>query len=44
LRRFFATESGARIFGLPRRLWNDKHGEDDVIASCRQSLADLRLD
>lgn len=37
--------------GVPRedlwiasKLWNDKHGEDDVIASCRQSLADLRLD
>jgi diketogulonate reductase-like aldo/keto reductase len=26
------------------KLWNDKHGENDVIASCRQSLADLRLD
>jgi alcohol dehydrogenase (NADP+) len=26
------------------KLWNDKHGEDDVIASCRQSLRDLRLD
>ena len=26
------------------KLWNDKHGEEDVIASCRQSLADLRLD
>ena len=25
------------------KLWNDKHGEDDVIASCKQSLADLRL-
>ena len=25
------------------KLWNDKHGENDVIASCRQSLADLRL-
>jgi alcohol dehydrogenase (NADP+) len=25
------------------KLWNDKHDEDDVIASCRQSLADLRL-
>jgi diketogulonate reductase-like aldo/keto reductase len=36
--------------GIPReqlwvtsKLWNDKHGEDDVIASCRKSLADLRL-
>jgi diketogulonate reductase-like aldo/keto reductase len=26
------------------KLWNDRHGEDDVMASCRQSLADLRLD
>lgn len=26
------------------KVWNDKHGEEDVIASCRQSLADLRLD
>ena len=26
------------------KLWNDKHGEDDVIASCRKSLSDLRLD
>jgi alcohol dehydrogenase (NADP+) len=25
------------------KLWNDKHAEDDVIPSCRQSLADLRL-
>jgi len=25
------------------KLWNDKHGEGDVIASCRQSLKDLRL-
>ncbi len=26
------------------KLWNDKHGEDDVIASCRKSLADLCLE
>ncbi len=26
------------------KLWNDKHGEPEVIASCEQSLADLRLD
>ena len=26
------------------KLWNDKHGEGDVIASCRKSLADLQLD
>jgi diketogulonate reductase-like aldo/keto reductase len=28
---------------ITSKLWNDKHGEDDVIASCRKSLADLRL-
>jgi diketogulonate reductase-like aldo/keto reductase len=26
------------------KLWNDKHGEDDVMESCRRSLADLQLD
>lgn len=37
--------------GVPReelwvtsKLWNDKHSEEDVIASCRQSLKDLRLE
>jgi diketogulonate reductase-like aldo/keto reductase len=29
---------------ITSKLWNDKHGESDVIASCRKSLADLRLD
>ncbi|HEY1160791.1 MAG TPA: aldo/keto reductase [Terracidiphilus sp.] len=29
---------------ITSKLWNDKHSRDDVIASCRQSLADLRLD
>ena len=29
---------------ITSKLWNDKHGENDVIASCKQSLADLRLD
>lgn len=29
---------------ITSKLWNDKHDEDDVIASCRQSLADLRLE
>ena len=28
---------------ITSKLWNDKHAEDDVIASCRKSLADLRL-
>lgn len=29
---------------ITSKLWNDKHGESDVIASCRQTLADLRLE
>jgi diketogulonate reductase-like aldo/keto reductase len=29
---------------ITSKLWNDKHGEADVVPSCRQSLADLRLD
>jgi alcohol dehydrogenase (NADP+) len=37
--------------GFPRedlwvtsKLWNDKHGENDVILSCEKSLADLQVD
>lgn len=29
---------------IASKLWNDKHGEGDVIASCEKSLADLRLE
>ncbi len=29
---------------ITSKLWNDKHAEHDVIASCRKSLADLHLD
>ena len=29
---------------ITSKVWNDKHGEGDVIASCRQSLDDLRLE
>jgi alcohol dehydrogenase (NADP+) len=29
---------------ITSKLWNDKHGESDVIPSCRKSLADLQLD
>jgi diketogulonate reductase-like aldo/keto reductase len=29
---------------ITSKLWNDKHGEDDVVPACRQSLADLGLD
>ena len=29
---------------ITSKLWNDKHHRDDVIASCRQSLSDLKVD
>jgi diketogulonate reductase-like aldo/keto reductase len=29
---------------ITSKLWNDKHGENDVIAAARKSLADLRLE
>lgn len=29
---------------ITSKLWNDKHRENDVIPSCRKSLADLQLD
>jgi diketogulonate reductase-like aldo/keto reductase len=42
---------GQVLQGLPRdqlwvtsKLWNDKHSPRDVVAACRQSLADLRTD
>jgi alcohol dehydrogenase (NADP+) len=41
-----AMESGIRRDELwvTSKLWNDRHGEGDVIPSCRKSLADLRLE
>lgn len=29
---------------ITSKLWNDKHDEKDVVASCEKSLADLRLE
>lgn len=29
---------------ITSKLWNDKHAEEDVIPSCRKTLADLQLD
>ena len=29
---------------ITSKLWNDKHSEDDVIPSCKSSLADLQLE
>jgi diketogulonate reductase-like aldo/keto reductase len=42
---------GQVLEGFPReqlwitsKLWNDKHSKEDVVPSCEQSLADLRMD
>jgi diketogulonate reductase-like aldo/keto reductase len=39
-------DSGVRRSDLwiTSKLWNDKHGDGDVAASCEQSLRDLQLD
>lgn len=29
---------------ITSKLWNDKHGEDDVVAACERSLRDLQID
>lgn len=34
---------GREQLWITSKLWNDKHGERDVIPSCKRSLADLRL-
>jgi alcohol dehydrogenase (NADP+) len=34
---------GREELWITSKLWNDKHGEDDVIASCDRSLGDLKL-
>lgn len=31
-------------FWITSKLWNDKHGEKDVIPACQQSIADLQVD
>ena len=40
----FRNGLGREKVWITSKLWNDKHGEDDVIASCEKSLADLRLE
>jgi alcohol dehydrogenase (NADP+) len=39
----FASGLDRSEIWVTSKLWNDKHGESDVIASCEKSLADLRL-
>jgi diketogulonate reductase-like aldo/keto reductase len=40
----FQSELRREEVWITSKLWNDKHGEDDVIASCEKSLADLQTD
>lgn len=35
---------GREELWIASKLWNDKHGEEEVIPSCQKSLADLKLD
>jgi alcohol dehydrogenase (NADP+) len=44
LRRIFAAGVPREDIWVTSKLWNDKHAEQDVMPSCRQSLADLQLD
>lgn len=38
----FASGLRREELWITSKLWNDKHGEDDVIPSCRKSIADLK--
>lgn len=44
LRKTLRSGLERRDLWITSKLWNDKHGEQDVIASCERSLADLELD
>ena len=44
LRQVWRTSIRREQVWITSKLWNDKHGENDVIRSCKQSLTDLRLD
>jgi alcohol dehydrogenase (NADP+) len=40
----FQSELRREEVWITSKLWNNKHGEDDVIVSCEKSLADLQID
>jgi alcohol dehydrogenase (NADP+) len=44
LRRLLLSGVRRDELWITSKLWNDKHGERDVILSCEQSLRDLQLD
>lgn len=37
-----SSGAGREELWITSKLWNDRHAEEDVIPSCRQSIADLR--
>ena len=44
LQRLFERGLRRDELWITSKLWNDKHGEDDVIPACRKSIADLKCD
>ncbi len=42
-RQLLRSELHREELWVTSKLWNDKHGENDVIPSCEKSLADLQL-
>ncbi len=44
LREIMAGGVAREELWINSKLWNDKHGEADVVPSCEQSLADLELE
>ena len=42
--RLFNESLSREEVWITSKLWNDKHGENDVIPSCEKSLADLQID
>jgi diketogulonate reductase-like aldo/keto reductase len=43
LEALFASGIRREEMWIASKVWNDRHAPEDVIASCRKSLADLRL-
>jgi diketogulonate reductase-like aldo/keto reductase len=43
-RELFASGLDREEIWVTSKLWNDKHGEQDVIPSCQKSLSDLGLE
>ena len=44
LQRVMATGIPREELWITSKVWNDRHGDGEVTASCKQSLADLKLD